>query len=93
MTKPEVDPAWERASRAGARRMEAEVMADPQRPYPDGVEYEIRRPGRRDQLFTVRLSAQEHAALQKAAASRHLPASTLARAWLLDRLSADQRAS
>jgi len=31
--------------------------------------------------------------LQRVATARHLPASTLARAWLLDRLTQEQRAS
>lgn len=93
MTKHDVDPKWENASRADARRVEDEVMADPDAPYPADVEYTVRRPNRRSHLFTVRLSDDEYATLQRVAAIRHLPASTLARAWLLDRLTHEERAS
>jgi hypothetical protein len=88
-----IDRDWEESSRADARRVEDEVMADPDAPYPAGSRYTVSRPGRRGRLFTVRLSADEYASLQRLATSRHLPASTLARAWLLDRLSQEQRAS
>ena len=93
MAKNDVDPNWERETRADARRIEDEVMADPDAPYPEGVEYTVSRPNLRNQLFTVRLSADEYATMQRVASERHLPASTLARAWLLDRLTQEQRAS
>jgi hypothetical protein len=38
----------------------------------------------------VRLSPQESNAIQKIADTRHLPASTLVRAWILDRLEQEQ---
>lgn len=93
MTKNDVHPNRERASRADARRIEDEVMAGPDAPYPAGVEHTVSRPNRRSHLFTVRLSADEYATMQRVAAALHLPASTLARAWLLDRLTQEQRAS
>jgi len=68
-------------------------MANPDAPFPEGVEYTVSRPNLRNQLFTVRLSADEYATIQRVASERHLPASTLARAWLLDRLAHEQRAS
>ncbi|HLI38071.1 MAG TPA: hypothetical protein VKV80_12130 [Streptosporangiaceae bacterium] len=52
-------PDGEQASRDDARRVEDEVMADPDAPYPGGVRYTVGRPGRRGRLFTVRLSAEE----------------------------------
>lgn len=91
--KNNAGPNWEQASRDDARRVEDEVMADPDAPYPVGAGYTVSQPGRRGRLFTVRLSAEEYATLQRVATARHLPASTLARAWLLDRLTQEQRAS
>jgi hypothetical protein len=93
MTKPDVDPDWEQAVREDARRIEDEVMANPDAPFPAGVDYQVSRPNRRRQLFTLRLSDGEYGAIQRAAADRHLPPSTLARAWLLDRLTHERHAS
>lgn len=93
MTNNDVHPNREQASRADARRIEDEVMADPDAPYPAGVEHAVSRPNRRSHLFTVRLSADEYATMQRVATARHLPASTLARAWLLDRLTHEHRVS
>jgi hypothetical protein len=93
MTKHDVDPGWEQAVREDARRIEDEVMAEPDAPFPTGVEYHVSQPNQRRQLFTLRLSDGEYGAIRRAAADRHLPPSTLARAWLLDRLANEQRAS
>ncbi len=93
MTQNDVPLHWEQESRADARRIEDEVVADPDAPYPTGVEHTVSRLNRRSHLFTVRLSADEYATMQRVATARHLPASTLARAWLLDRLADEQRAS
>lgn len=93
MTNDDIDSRWQQASRADARRVEDEVVADPDAPYPADAEYTVSRPNRRSHLFTVRLSDDEYATLQRVAATQHLPASTLARAWLLDRLTDEERAS
>lgn len=56
--------------------------------YPAGA-----RPTRpnRDRGYSLRLSEEEQARVQQVADARHLPASTLVRSWILDRL--DQRRS
>ena len=52
-------------------------------PFPDGVRPE--RPNR-SQVYSVRLSSAEQARVQSVADAKHLPASTLVRSWILDRL-------
>ncbi len=47
-------------------------------------------PQRRTLVYSVRLSPQESNAIQKIADLRHLPASTLVRSWILDRLEQEQ---
>jgi hypothetical protein len=37
-------------------------------------------------MFNLRLTEEQFTALQDEAARRHLPVSTMARAWVLDRL-------
>jgi hypothetical protein len=94
VSKHDVDPNFEQAVREDARHIEDEVMADPEGAHLSEADYaHAYRPNRRRQLFTLRLSDGEYGAIQQAAAERHLPASTLARAWLLDRLTSEQRAS
>lgn len=44
----------------------------------------------RVKVYSVRLSEEEQARVEAAAASRHLPASTLVRSWILDRLDAEK---
>ena len=44
-----------------------------------------RRPNRQ-KVYSVRLSAEEEAEVQRVAAAKHLPASTLVRSWILERL-------
>ena len=44
-------------------------------------------------MFNVRLSEEQFAAIQDVAERQHLPMSTMARAWLLDRLEEERRAS
>ena len=46
-----------------------------------------RRPNRR-KVYSVRLTAEEEAEVPKVAAAKHLPASTLVRSWILERLNA-----
>ncbi|MCC6498188.1 MAG: hypothetical protein IT193_18220 [Propionibacteriaceae bacterium] len=47
-------------------------------------------PARRSLVYSVRLSPQESNSIQKIADARHLPASTLVRSWILDRLELEQ---
>lgn len=46
----------------------------------------------RTKVYLIRLSEDEQARVQQAADERHLPASTLVRAWILDRLDQDKTA-
>ncbi len=43
-------------------------------------------------MYSVRLSAEEQARVEAVARARHLPASTLVRSWILDRLDAEKSA-
>lgn len=45
---------------------------------------------RRTLVYSVRLSPAESNAIQQIADRKHLPASTLVRAWILDRLEQEQ---
>lgn len=40
----------------------------------------------RSQVYSVRLSEEEQARVQSVADAKHLPASTLVRSWILERL-------
>ena len=62
-------------------RQESEETKD--EPYPEAT-----RPTRpnRSQVYSVRLSAEEQARVQRVADAKHLPPSTLVRSWILDRL-------
>lgn len=70
-----------------APKLIAELREESERtkddPYPDGTRGE--RPNR-SQVYSVRLSAEEQARVQSVADAKHLPASTLVRSWILDRL-------
>ena len=50
-----------------------------------------RRPNRQ-KVYSVRLSAEEEAEVQRVAAAKHLPASTLVRSWILERLDRERSA-
>lgn len=50
-----------------------------------------RRPNRQ-KVYSVRLSAEEEAEVQRVAAAKHLPASTLVRSWILERLDRERPA-
>ncbi len=76
-------------ARADARALEA--YADDTEPYPDHVK--ISRPNRPSRMFNVRLSDEQYEEVTKLARQRHLPASTMARAWLLERLDQERPAS
>ena len=84
-----LEPHEDSAARGDARRLEAE--ADTGEPYPDGTV--ISRPNQASRMFNVRLSEEQFAAIQDIAESQHLPMSTMARAWLLDRLDRERRVS
>lgn len=84
-----LDPHEAGAAREDARRLEGEV--DTGEPYPEGTD--ISRPNQASRMFNVRLSADQFVAIQEIAESQHLPMSTMARAWLLDRLDKERRAS
>lgn len=51
----------------------------------------IARNQRRTLVYSVRLSPAESNAIQRIADARHLPASTLVRSWILDRLETEQQ--
>jgi hypothetical protein len=84
-----LDPHEAGAVREDVRRLEAE--ADSGEPYPEGTV--ISRPNQASRMFNVRLSEEQFAAIQAAAERQHLPMSTMARAWLLDRLEEERHAS
>jgi uncharacterized protein YbaP (TraB family) len=84
-----LDPHEARAAREDARRLAAEAGAG--EPYPDSTL--ISRPNQASRMFNVRLSEEQFAAIQDVAEQQHLPMSTMARAWLLDRLKKERRTS
>jgi hypothetical protein len=84
-----LDPHEAGALREDARRLEAEAASG--EPYPEGTV--ISRPNQASRMFNVRLSEEQFAAIQDVAERQHLPMSTMARAWLLDRLEQERRAS
>jgi hypothetical protein len=77
-----------RAVRADARALE--VDADATGPYPSGTQ--ITRPNRPSRMFNVRLTDEQFDELQRVARGHHLPMSTMARSWLLERLDQERRA-
>lgn len=81
MTK-KIDNPTMAALREDARR--AEQHADSDEPYPAGTV--ITQPNAPSRMFNLRLSEEQFSALQQVAQAKHLPMSTMARAWLLDRL-------
>lgn len=50
-----------------------------------------RRPNRQ-KVYSARLSTEEEAEVQRVAAAKHLPASTLVRSWILERLDRERSA-
>ena len=77
-----IDPAL-----AELLRRESEQTKDD--PYPAGADG--RRPNRQ-KVYSVRLSAEEEAEVVRVAAAKHLPASTLVRSWILERLDQERSA-
>jgi aryl-alcohol dehydrogenase-like predicted oxidoreductase len=84
-----LDPATARAARQDARRLEKQAART--EPYPESTT--VSRANQPSRMFNVRLTEEQFAAIQDLAAERHLPMSTMARAWLLDRLDREKRAS
>lgn len=72
---------------AARLRLESEVTRESD--YPTNA-----RPSRpnRTKVYSIRLSEGEQAQVQQAADAQHLPASTLVRSWILDRLNQDKTA-
>ena len=75
-----IDPAL-------ADRLRDESEQTKNDPYPAGTAG--RRPNRR-KVYSVRLTAEEEAEVPKVAAAKHLPASTLVRSWILERLDEER---
>lgn len=75
--------------RADARKLEKH--ADDEGDYPVGTT--VRRGQRPSRMFNVRLTDEQYQQLEQVARERHLPLSTMARAWLLDRLGDERHAS
>lgn len=73
--------------RAEKLRRESEQTKDDA--YPAGTTG--RRPNRLE-VYSVRLGAEEEAEVQRVAAAKHLPASTLVRVWILERLDRERSA-
>ena len=82
MTK-RLDPELARELQDEAVRAEAAAEADPEADFPANAS--ITWPNR-SRMLTLRLRQSEYDAIQRAAEQRHLPASTLARSLLLDKL-------
>lgn len=84
-----LDQATAAAMRKEARALEKK--ADSPLPYAPGTA--VSRPNAPSRMFNVRLSDEQFQQLQRVAEDKHLPMSTMARAWLLDRLASERQAS
>ena len=74
-----------------AARLRDESESTKDAPYPEGVRPS--HPNRnRSQVYSVRLSTEEQAEVQQVADAKHLPASTLVRSWILERLDQERTA-
>ena len=72
-------------------RLREESEHSKEDPYPP--EAVPTRPNRlRSKVYSVRLSAEEQARVQRVADAKHLPASTLVRSWILERLDQERSA-
>jgi hypothetical protein len=88
MTK-NLDEQTEQVTPADARALE--IGAEATGPYSE--ETRVSRPNRPSRMFNVRLTDERYTELQDVARAHHLPASTMARSWLLERLAQERRAS
>lgn len=84
-----LDPKIASTAREDAHALEKRAPSTA--PYPTGTT--VSRPSRPSRMFNVRLSDEQFTELQAEARRRHLPVSTMARAWLLDRLDHERHAS
>ena len=84
----ELDPQL--AAALHAESIEMEKDADSMEPFPPGTR--ITMPNQASRIFNLRLTEEQFADLQAMAEMKHLPVSTMARAWLLDRLDAERAA-
>lgn len=84
-----LDPHIAVEVRADARGLDKH--ADDDGNYPAGTT--VRRGQSRSRMFNVRLTDDQYQQLEQVARARHLPLSTMARAWLLDRLGDERPAS
>lgn len=84
-----LDPKTAAAMRREARKLEEH--GNDQGDYPAGTV--VRRGQSRSRMFNVRLTNEQYQQLEELARERHLPLSTMARAWLLDRLGDERHAS
>jgi hypothetical protein len=75
--------------RADARKLEK--YADSEDSYPAGTV--VRRGQGPSRMFNVRLTDEQYQQLEEVARAKHLPLSTMARTWLLDRLDNERHAS
>lgn len=85
----QLDPDIAAEVRADARTLEKH--AGDEGTYPAGTA--VRRGRGSSRMFNVRLTDEQYQQLEEAARERHLPVSTMARAWLLDRLGNERHAS
>ena len=82
-----LDPKLARALQEEATRAETAAVTNPEGELP--ADASISWPNR-SRMLTLRLRQSEYDAIQRAAEQRHLPASTLARSLLLDKLNEQQ---
>lgn len=82
----DADEEIKQAAREDARELEAVAQATG--PYPSGTH--ISRPNRPTRMFNLRLTEDQFEELEDAARRRHLPMSTMARSWLLERLDEER---
>lgn len=84
-----LDPDTAVEVRADARKLEK--YAGDEGNYPVGTT--VRRGKGPSRMFNVRLTDEQYQQLEQVAREKHLPLSTMARAWLLDRLGDERHAS
>jgi hypothetical protein len=75
-----IDPAL-----AQELRRESEKTKDV--PYPAGTKG---RPPNRQEIYAIRLSAEDEAEIERVAEAKQLPASELVRSWILERLDQER---
>lgn len=85
----QLEPGIAAEARADARTLEK--YADEEGDYPPGTT--VRRGQGASRMFNVRLTDEQYQQLEQVAQEKHLPMSTMARAWLLDRLGDERHAS